>query len=98
MIRPTKRLGELIAEQMSVPGNVPDPNPQGEFIISGLRTAVSANKIKRRNILSEISDILGCRPQDLEFLYTNIDSSIVPTQKYELMVPDFQTKLFALAE
>ena len=92
----TKSLGELIAEHMTVPGDVPEPQAESDFIISGLRAASSANSITRRKILSDIADIMACKSQDLEFLFN--ENPVSATQKYEVMVPDFQTELFAIAE
>ena len=75
-----------------------EPQAESDFIISSLRAAVSANPIARRNILSEIAQMLGCSGQDLEFLFPDMKNLATSTQKYEVMVPDFQTKLLALAE
>jgi len=97
-MRLTEKLNELITSYMSVPGHVPEPKAETDFVISGLRAAISANAITRRKILSDVSDILECKSEDLEFLYTNIENPVAPTQKYEVMVPDFQTQLLAIAE
>jgi len=96
MIQSTESLGDLIAAHMSVPGNVPEPQVESDFIISGLRAAGSANSIAREKILSDIADIMACKPQDLEFLF--IESPITSTKTCEVMVPDFQTQLLAIAE
>jgi len=98
MMHLTEQLNELITSYMSVPGHVQEPIAEADFVISGLRAAISANLITRRKILSDVSDILGCKSEDLEFLYTDIENAAASTQKYEVMVPDFQTKLFAIAE
>lgn len=93
-----ENLGELIAAHMAVPGDVPEQKPEANFIISGLRAAISVNPIARHKILSDIANIIDCRAQDLEFLFSDNSRLAAPSQKSELMVPDFQTRLFAIAE
>ena len=94
----TKKLAQLVATHMSRPGHVSEAPIVADFVMSGLRAANSANMITRRKILSDVSDVLNCKCEDLEFLFTDF---AVPTSKapnYELMVPDFQTQLLAAAE
>jgi len=98
MMRPTLKLGELIATHMSVPGHVLPSRPEAEFVMSGLRAAAAVNAIAREKILSDVSDVLGCHSKDLEFLFSGLDLKASPAENYEVMVPDFQSQLFAVAE
>ena len=66
--------------------------------MSGLRAATSANMISRRKILSDISDVLDCKAEELEFLYSEFSMPIQSAANYEIMVPDFQSQLLAIAE
>jgi len=94
----SKKLFELITKHMSRPGHVSEMAAEADFVMSGLRAAGSANMIARRKILSDVSDVLQCKSEDLEFLFTEfaMPSSTVPN--YEVMVPDFQSQLLAAAE
>lgn len=92
------KLFELIAKHMSRPGHISDTPPEADFVMSGLRAATSANMITRRKILSDVSDVLDCRSEDLEFLFTELSMPITNTANYEIMVPDFQSQLLAIAE
>ena len=93
-----KSLSEMVADYMALPGNVPEPRPESEFVVSGLRAAMSANTVIRRKIISEVSNILHCKSEDLEFLFTEFGTTTPSTSKYEVMVPDFQTELYDIAE
>jgi len=97
-MRPTQTLSELIATYMSVPGHVAVSEPESDFVISGLRAATSANAIARRKILSDVAELLSCKSEDLDFLFTNFERSASSSASYEVMVPDFQTELLAIAE
>ena len=97
-MRLTQKLRELIAAHMSIPGHVPERQPEADFVISGLRAATAANLITRRKILSDVSDVLGCKAEELEFLFTEFAMPINSSANYEVMVPDFQTRLLAIAE
>ena len=94
----SKRLFELIAKHMSRPGHISDAPPEADFVMSGLRAAGSANLITRRKILSDVSDVLDCKSEDLEFLFTEFLMPMTATANYEIMVPDFQSQLLAVAE
>lgn len=93
----TRKLFELIAKHMSRPGDISEVPEEADFVMSALRAANSANMITRRRILSDVSDVLDCKSEDLEFLFTDF-SPQVRAANYEIMVPDFQTQLLALAE
>lgn len=98
MTRLTQKLGEMIATYMSVPGHVQDTQPDSDFVISGLRAAKAANPIARRKILSDISEVLSCNSEDLDFLFSDFGTPVTSTVSYEVMVPDFQSQLLAIAE
>ena len=92
------KLAELIANYMSRPGHVTETPHEAEFVMSGLRAASSANMIMRRNILSDVSDVLNCEAEDLEFLFTEFAMPNGGSANYEVMVPDFQSQLLAIGE
>ena len=94
----SKKLFELIATHMSRPGHVSQAPEEADFVMSGLRAAGSANMITRRKILSDVSDVLDCKPEDLEFLFAEFAMPITTAANYEVMVPDFQSELLAVAE
>lgn len=94
----SKMLSELIATHMSRPGHVAKSPSESDFIMSGLRAAGSANMITRRKILSDVSDVLDCKSEDLEFLFTEFSMPVSKASNYEVMLPDFQTQLLAIAE
>lgn len=93
-----KPLREMIADYMSVPGHVPEPKAESDFVISGLRAAMSANAVTRRKIISDVSGILQCNSEDLEFLFAEFGTPAPSASNYEVMLPDFQTALYAFAE
>jgi hypothetical protein len=94
----SRKLLELIATHMSRPGHVSKSPDEADFVMSGLRAATSANMIMRRKILSDVSDVLDCKSEDLEFLFTDFGKPVASVPNYEVMVPDFQTQLLAAAE
>lgn len=94
----SKKLSELIATYMSRPGHVSEAPYEADVVMSGLRAATSANMIARRNILSDVSDILNCEAEDLEFLFTDLAVPRASTTSFEVMVPDFHSQLRAAAE
>lgn len=94
----TQKLFELISTHMSRPGHVSKAPYEADFVMSGLRAAGSANMITRRKILSDISDVLDCKSEELEFLFTEFSMPVSSAHNYEIMVPDFQTQLLAVAE
>jgi len=98
MKKTNENLRDMIVEHMAMPGDVPEQQPEADFVISGLRAAVFVSPIARRKILSDIATLIGCRGRDLEFLFGNVDGPSVATHKYEVMVPDFQSQLLAIAE
>lgn len=83
---------------MSVPGHLPEPNVKSEFVISGLRAAAFVNSIARNKIISDVSNILNCCSEELEFLFTGLETSGSPKPNYDVMVPNFQSELLAIAE
>ena len=97
-MRPTQKLNEMIVTHMSKAGHVPEVDPEAEFVISALRAAIAANSIARRKILSEVSDMLACKSEDLDFLFSEFSLPASSSASYEVMVPDFQSKLYAIAE
>jgi len=98
MMTLSKKLFQLIAEHMSRPGDVPNVRAEADFVMSGLRAANAASLITRNKILSDVSDVLNCKSEDLEFLFTEFTMPMTKTANYEIMVPDFQTQLLAVAE
>ena len=94
----SQRLFELIATYMSRPGHIAQEQPEADFIMSGLRAANSASSVTRGKILSDVSNVLDCKSEDLEFLFSEFSSSKQAVQNYEVMVPDFQTQLLEAAE
>ena len=94
----SKMLSELIATHMSRPGHVSEVPSESDFVMSGLRAATSANMITRRKILSDVSDVLDCKSEDLEFLFAEFAMPTTKASNYEVMLPDFQSQLLALAE
>ena len=94
----SKMLFELIVTHMSRPGHVLEAPAEADFVMSGLRAATSANLITRRKILSDISDVLDCKSEELEFLFSEFATPKNSIPNYEVMVPDFQTQLLAAAE
>jgi len=91
-------LFELIATHMSRPGHVLEAPAEADFVMSGLRAATAANLITRRKILSDVSEVLDCNLEELEFLFSEFATAKKPVSTYEVMVPDFQTQLRAAAE
>ncbi len=94
----TRKLAQLVATHMSRPGHVSEAPIVADFVMSGLRAANSANMITRRKILSDVSDVLDCNAEDLEFLFTDFTAPTTKAPNYEIMVPDFQSQLLAAAE
>jgi len=110
----TQKLRELISKHMSVPGDVAETRPEADFVNSGLRAATGANITARRKILTDVSDILSCKAEDLEFLFDEIPAALRKSKQYDLFsempkpvqhaanydieVPDFRASLYAVAE
>jgi len=94
----TDKLSELITKYMSRPGHVSNVPPAADFVTSGLRAAMSANLIARNKILSDVSDVLDCQSEDLEFLFSDFSKPATQAANYEIMVPDFQSRLLSVAE
>lgn len=92
------RLEDMISKHMSVPGNVPMRQTEADFVMSGIRAAAAASAMTRRKILSDISDVIGCSAEALDFLFTEFEMPIATAANYEVMVPDFQRELLAVAE
>lgn len=97
-MRPTLQLKELISSHMSVPGHVSSATDETNFVMSALRAANSASILNRRRILSDICDVLDCNLEELDFLFSEFSKPVSSAANYEVMVPDFQTRLLAVAE
>ena len=97
-MRPTKTIGDLIAEHMLIPGDVPEKKPESEYIVSGLRAATFVNLIARRKILTDVAEVLGCRSEDLEFLFADAKKSSQKMSPKDFSLPDYRDELFAVAE
>ena len=64
--------------------------PSNDFIEAALRTAKHSKSKIRSAILADVCDVLGCRPQDLNFLF---EHHAVPTQSrpvFGLELPDYR--------
>lgn len=94
----SKKLSELVKSYMSQPGHVPDVPQEADFVMSGLRAAGSANMHARKDILSDVSDVLNCKAEDLEFLFSEFDVLPNAAAYCDVMVPDYRTRLLAAAE
>ena len=94
----TEKLSALVERYMSRPGHIAETQFESDFIMSGLRAAVGANIITRRKILSDVSDILNCNLEDLEFLFLDFSVPVGSAKNYEIMVPDYRTEIFSIAE
>ena len=92
------RLEDMIAKHMAVPGCIAPRQTEGDFIMSAIRAAASANPMTRRKILSDISDVMNCSANELAFLFTEFEMPITTAANYEVMVPDFQRELLTVAE
>ena len=93
----SKTLSELVATHMSRSGHISKAPSESDFVMSGLRAATFANMITRRKILSDVSDVLDCKSEDLEFLFSDFAMSISTASNNEISLPDFQTQLLAVA-
>lgn len=97
--RPSEgRLEDMIARHMAVPGHVPTRQPRADFVMSGIRAAISASPVTRRKILSDLADVIDCDAKDLDFLFAEFEMPVAKAASYEVMVPDFQRELLAVAE
>ena len=68
-------------------------HPSNDFIDAALRAAAHSKAKTRSAILTDVCDILGCRVQDLEFLF---DHKAVPTQSRPVIgleLPDYRMSL-----
>lgn len=97
-MRPTEMLYQLVTTYMSSPGRVSKAKPKSDFVISGLRAATAANLSTRRKILSDVSDVLNCNANELDFLFDRIPDSISPAGRCEVSLPDFREELLSVAE
>lgn len=95
---PEVKLDEMIARHMARPGCVTQHNAESEFIMSGLRAAMSANSASRGEILKQVSSVISCKADDLEFLLSDFEDSAPKTPTYDVMIPDFQSVLLDVAE
>lgn len=94
----TEKLSALISTYMSRPGHIAETQSESEFIMSALRAGISANMITRRKILSDISDILNCNSEDLEFLFIDFSVPISSTKHHDILVPDYREAALSVAE
>jgi hypothetical protein len=94
-MRPTQDIGELIAEHMKKSGDVSDASPETDAILSGLRAAIFADAPGRKKILSDIAGVLGCRPEDLAFLFGGIEDP-APFKTEDVVVPNYREHLLAV--
>jgi len=95
---PTDQLLSLISDHMSVPGHLPHPTTEGDFVMSAIRAAQIAAPTTRQKILGDICNVLDCEPDALSFLFEEFQMPQTNIATYEVMVPDFQTQLYAAAE
>jgi len=94
----TEKLSALITTYMSRPGHIAETQSESDFIMSGLRAANGANLITRRKILSDVSDILDCHSEELEFLFVDFSTSHGSTKHYDVRLPDYRAELYSVAE
>ena len=81
----------LIIENTPCADIAPMPvHPSADFIEAALRTAKHSKAKTRAAIMADVSDVLGCRIEDLQFLF---DHSAVPTRSravFNLEMPDYR--------
>jgi hypothetical protein len=94
----TEKLSTLISTYMSRPGHVVETKSESDFIMSGLRAANGASTIARWKILSDVSDVLDCKPEDLEFMFSDFSTPVAAAVSQEIIVPDFRAELYSVAE
>ena len=94
----TEKLSALIATFMSRPGHIAETQSESDFIMSGLRAANGANMITRQKILSDVSDILNCSTEDLEFLFVDFSTPPGSRKHHDVRVPDYRSELYSVAE
>lgn len=94
----TEKLSSLVSTYMSRPGHIAETPSESDFIMSGLRAANSANMITRNKILSDVSDVLNCSSEDLEFLFADFSIPLTSAKHADVMVPDFREELLSVAE
>ena len=79
-------IGTLLAE-----ADWPDTCEAGQFVASGLRAARTARTPARPAILSDIARVLGCRADELEFLF---GERYAPANDADpISMPDFRAVL-----
>lgn len=91
-------LEDMIARHMATPGHVAERQPRADFVMSGIRAASAASPMTREKILSDLADVIDCDAKDLDFLFAEFEMPITKAANYEVMVPDFQRELLAVAE
>lgn len=94
----TEKLSSLISTYMSRPGHIAETQTESEFIMSALRAGISANMITRRKILSDVSNILNCNSEDLEFLFIDFSVPVSSKKHYDILVPDYRSSALYVAE
>ncbi|MFB9373577.1 hypothetical protein ACFFUB_06360 [Algimonas porphyrae] len=63
------------------------------FVASGLRAARGAPTIHRRLILTDLAQVLGCNPGELDFLF--MEPTIAANDSDPVGMPDFRASLLA---
>ena len=92
----TEKLSVLISTYMLRPGHIAET--QSEFIMSALREGIGANVIARRKILSDVSDILNCSSEELEFLFIDFPAATGYAQQDDIFMPDYRLDALSQAE
>lgn len=73
--------------------DAPRPHPSAKFVEAALHTAKNSKKDTRNAIIADISDVLNCRQDDLNFMF---EHNMVPHDRrpvFELELPDYRMKL-----
>ncbi len=94
----TEKLSVLISTYMLRPGHIAETQSDFEPIMSALREGMSANMIVRRKILSDVSNMLNCSPEELEFLYVDFSAPVSSKKYQDILVPDYRSSALSIAE
>lgn len=65
-------------------------HPSTDFVEAAIRTAKNSKAKTRSAILADVCDVLGCRSEDLNFLF---EHNVVPTQNRPIIgieLPDYR--------
>lgn len=71
----------------------PHQHPSAKFVEAALHTAKNSKKDTRSAIVSDISDVLNCSQDDLNFMF---EHQMVPNEHrpvFELELPDYRMSL-----